>query len=157
MKTQSGVVIGIVKSLKDDRGQARVELEFPWLPDHPPSALAPVAVPLAGKQRGMYFMPEVGDEVLVAFEHGDFDHPFIVGFLWNGGQKPPESDPKHRVILTPGGHTLRFEDNDDAKKIVIKSSGGLEITLDDNTASPSIQLNGGGRSLVLKDGQVQIS
>ena len=155
MKTQSGVVIGIVKSLKDDKGQGRIELEFPWLPDHPPSALAPVAVPLAGKQRGMYFMPEVGDEVLVAFEHGDFDHPFIVGFLWNGGQKPPESDPKHRIILTPGGHTLRFEDNDNAKKIIIKSSGGLEIILDDS--GPSIELNGGGRSLVLKNGQVQIS
>jgi uncharacterized protein involved in type VI secretion and phage assembly len=148
----NGVVIGIVKSIQ---AGGQIEVEYPWLPDQPRSALAPVAAPLSGGQRGMFFMPEPEDEALVAFEHGDFDHPFIVGFLWNGRDKPPESDRKNRVILTPGGHTLRFEDNDNAKKIVIKSSGGLEIILDDT--GPSIELNGGGRSLVLKNGQVQIS
>jgi uncharacterized protein involved in type VI secretion and phage assembly len=156
MRTLPGVVIGTVSSLEDDKGQGRIQVEFPWLPGSPRSAMAPIAVSLAGGQRGMFFMPEVGDEVLLAFDHGDFDHPYVVGFLWNGVDKPPESDPKNRVILTPGGHTLRFEDGDNAKKIVIKSSGGLEVILDDS-ASPSIQLNGGGRSIVLTDGKVQIS
>jgi uncharacterized protein involved in type VI secretion and phage assembly len=176
MRRNAGVVIGIVKSLDDPDGEGRIELEFPWLPDGPHSAWAPIAVPLSGGQRGMFFMPEPGDEALVAFEQGDFNHPFIVGFLWNGVDRPPESDPKNRIILTPGGHTLRFEDGDNAKKIVIKSSSGHEIILDDTAAGQtiivrtngnqsvvlddkdsSIQLQGGGRILALRGGQVQIS
>jgi uncharacterized protein involved in type VI secretion and phage assembly len=176
MKTFPGVVIGIVKSLDDPQGEGRIQLQFPWLEESHRSAWAPVAVPLAGKSRGAFFMPEPEDEVLVAFEHGDFDHPFIIGFLWNGVDRPPESDPQNRIILTPGGHTLRFEDGDNVKKIIIKSSSGHEISLDDTAGGQtislktkgnqnlvlddkdqSIQLQGGGRILALRGGQVQIS
>jgi uncharacterized protein involved in type VI secretion and phage assembly len=158
MRRHSGVALGIVTNLKDPLGEGRIKVKFTsFLDGGPESAWAAIAAPLAGGSRGVFFMPEKDDEVLVAFDRGHFDHPYVIGFLWNGVDKPPESDPKNRVILTPGGHTLRFEDGDNAKKIVIKSSGGLEIILDDNTASPSVQLNGGGRSLALKDGKVQIS
>jgi uncharacterized protein involved in type VI secretion and phage assembly len=109
---------------------------------------------LAGKGRGAFFMPEVDDEVLVAFEHGDFDHPFIVGFLWNGVDQPPETTNKNRIIKTPGGHQLRFED-DGAKKILVKSNGGLEIVLDDG--GDFIELRGGGRRITMKGGQVLIT
>jgi uncharacterized protein involved in type VI secretion and phage assembly len=157
MRQQIGVALGIVTNLKDPQGEGRIKVKFTSFPDGgPESAWAPIAVPLAGGSRGMFFMPEKNDEVLLAFDRGDFDHPYVIGFLWNGVDKPPEPNPKNRVILTPGGHTLRFEDSDNAKKIIIRSSGGLEITLDDNAASPSIQLSGGGRSLVLKDGKVEI-
>ena len=171
-----GVVIGIVKSLDDSEGEGRIQVEFPWLGESQRSAWAPVAAPMAGNGRGVFFMPELDDEVLVAFEQGDFDHPFIVGFLWNGVDRPPESDHKNRVILTPGGHTLRFEDGDNAKKIIIRSNDGHEIVLDDTPAGQtitlktkgnqrvilddkdqSIQLQGGGRILALRGGQVQIT
>jgi uncharacterized protein involved in type VI secretion and phage assembly len=140
--------------LKDPDGQGRVELQFPWLSDSLRSYWAPVAAPLAGKQRGVFFMPEIDDEVLVAFEHGSFDHPYIVGFLWNGVDMPPETDSQNRVIMTPGGHTLRFEDGNE-KKIVLKSSSGQTITLDDT--ENSITLEGGGRILKMSNGVVQIS
>jgi uncharacterized protein involved in type VI secretion and phage assembly len=149
-----GVVTAIVKSLNDPDGLGRIELQFPWLSDSLRSYWAPVAAPLAGKQRGIFFMPEIDDEVLVAFEHGSFDHPFIVGYLWNGVDTPPERDLKNRVIKTPGGHTLRFEDGD-AKKITLQSSSGQTITLDDTQAS--ITLQGGGRILKISNGVVQIS
>jgi uncharacterized protein involved in type VI secretion and phage assembly len=113
-----------------------------------------VAAPMAGKDRGFFFQPETNDEVLVAFEEGDPQHPYVVGFLWNGADLPPESNPQNRVIKTPGGHTLRFEDASGGK-VVIMSNGGLKVTMDD-TAN-SIELNGGGRVLVLRDGKVQIS
>jgi uncharacterized protein involved in type VI secretion and phage assembly len=154
MKHYPGVVTAIVKNLNDPDGQGRIELQFPWLSDSLRSYWAPVAAPLAGKQRGVFFMPEKEDEVLVAFEHGEFDHPFIVGFLWNGVDTPPESDLKNRVMVTPGGHTLRFEDGD-GKKIVLKSSSGQTITLDD--VENSITLEGGGRILKMSNGVVQIS
>jgi uncharacterized protein involved in type VI secretion and phage assembly len=118
------VVVGTVVDVKDPRGEGRIQVRFPWLPETREHPWAPLATPLTGGSRGMFFLPEREDEVLVAFEHGDFDHPFVVGFLWNGVDQPPESDHKNRVILTPGGHTLRFEDRDGQQKVILKSAGG---------------------------------
>lgn len=174
MTQNVGVVLGVVRSLDDPLGQGRIQLDFPWLSDTQRSAWASVAAPMAGKSRGQFFMPEPHDEVLVAFAHGDFAHPYIVGFLWNGVDTPPESNPKNRIIMTPGGHTLRFEDGDGAKKIVLRSNGGHEVVLDDTAQSvtvqtaggqslvledkgPSIRLQGGGRSLALQGGMVSIT
>ena len=120
----------------------------------PGQIIVALAAPLAGKQRGAFFMPERGDEVLVAFEDGSFNSPYIIGFLWNGVDMPPETDSQNRVIMTPGGHTLRFEDGNE-KKIVLKSSSGQTITLDDT--ENSITLEGGGRILKMSNGVVRIS
>ncbi len=92
----------------------------------------------------------------MAFNQGDVAHPYIIGFLWNGQDTPPDSDPKNRVIVTPGGHTLRFEDTEGAEKVILKSSSGQTITLDDS-GSGTITLEGGGRVLKMADGLVQIS
>jgi uncharacterized protein involved in type VI secretion and phage assembly len=150
-----GVVPGIVKDLKDPDGMGRLRVEFPRMPGSR-SFWASVAAPMAGKHRGFFYQPELEDEVLVAFDEGDPQHPYIVGFLWNGQDLPPESNPQNRVIVTPGGHTLRFEDGAGARKIVIRSSGGLTITLDD-AGQGSIELHGGGRLLSMRGNQVQIS
>lgn len=175
MKTPEGVEIGIVVSTDDPAGEGRLQLRFPTISPTVRSSWAPVATFLAGSQRGAFFMPEVGDQVLVAFHRGHFDHPFVIGFLWDGGSRPPESDIKNRVIMTPGNHTLRFEDGDD-KKIIIRSSSGHEIVLDDSPGAQSItiktqgnqtlvledltqsiKLQGGGRSIELRAGMVQIT
>lgn len=172
MKRNPGVVTGIVKEL--DMSQGRIKVEFPWLQESYRSGWAPVAMPMSGKNRGMFFMPEIDDEVLVAFEQGDFEHPFILGFLWNGVDTPPETTNKNRVIVTPGGHILRFEDAEGAKKIILKSSGEHQIIIDDSEQtitvktkglqsivlddkSGSITLQGGGRILEMRNGQVQIT
>jgi len=175
MTRYPGVVIGTVRSIDDPEGEGRLQLEFPWMPGPVLSAWAPIAAPMSGNSRGVFFSPEVDDEVLVAFEHGDFDHPFVVGFLWNGVDQPPESDRTNRVIVTPGGHTIRFEDGSH-KRVVIKSNGGHQIVLDDGSGSQkievqstagqsitiddqqqSIQIQGGGRILAMKGGQLQIT
>ena len=173
MRRLPGVVIGVVQDRDDPTGQGRVRLTFPWMGEQV-SAWAPVAAPLAGQQRGQWFMPEVGDEALVGFEHGDFNHPFVLGYLWNGVDTPPSAEPTERVIVTPGGHELRFHDTDGSKKVVLKTSAGFCVTLDDaaktisletpgmisvkldDTAS-SLTLSGGGRSITLVGGQVQIA
>ena len=85
MKENFGVVPAIVTSLDDPKKQGRIKLKFPKLSSSLESAWAPVAAPLAGKQRGAFFMPERGDEVLVAIEDGrlaaefpgSLDHPAI--------------------------------------------------------------------------------
>jgi uncharacterized protein involved in type VI secretion and phage assembly len=176
MKPVGGVTIAIVKDI--DAETASVKLQFPWLEDSYVSNWTRVAAPMAGTKRGLFMMPETGDEVLVAFQHSSFDHPIVIGFLWNGTDKPSETTNKNRVIITPGGHALRFEDTDDKKKIILRSSAGHEIVVDDTSSSQSITLKmkntgtkvtlddksggsitleGGGRKLQMAQGKVQIN
>jgi uncharacterized protein involved in type VI secretion and phage assembly len=157
MKRYPGVVTGIVKSLDDPDGQGRIELQFPWLSESLRSSWAPVASALAGKERGAFFMPEIDDEVLVAFEHGDINHPFIVGFLWNGVDTPPETTNQNRIIKTPGGHQLRFEDKDGAKKVILKSNGGHQIEIDDASEKITIKTNSGNQFIILDDSAKSVS
>ena len=79
-----GVVVGIVTNNKDPDNMARVKVRFPWLSDDEESWWARIATVMAGKNRGSYFIPEVDDEVLVAFDHGDMRFPYILGSVWNG-------------------------------------------------------------------------
>lgn len=138
MSTRSGVVTGFVK--KVDASQGRIQVAYQAIDDQLQSAWAPVATILSGKKRGALFMPEEGDEVLLAFGDSQFDTPFVVGFLWNGEQVSPDSEPEHRVIVTPGGHELRFEDKDGDRRVIISSNGGHKITLDDNDGAGAKQL-----------------
>lgn len=142
MSGQPGVVTAVVATAPDSQG--RVGLRYPWLPhgDSLEPVYAPVAASLAGASRGAWLMPEEGDEVLVAFHLGCWNEPFVVGFLWNGVDAPPETDRANRVILTPGGHTLRFEDGD-AKRVVLRTNGGHEVRLDDQGQAVSVKSNGG--------------
>jgi phage baseplate assembly protein V len=150
-----GVVTGQVTSVDDPDNQGRVQVSFPFLGGQNKSTWAPVATLMAGSSRGSWFMPDVGDEVLVAFNQGSVEHPFVIGFLWNGQDTPPETDNEIRTLVTPGGHSLRFEDKDGSKKVIVKSSSDQTITLDDTDSS--ITLQGGGRILKMSNGLVQIS
>jgi uncharacterized protein involved in type VI secretion and phage assembly len=143
----SGVVTGFVREIDEENSQVR--LEFPSLPESFRSHWAPIASGMSGGNRGMYFLPEEGDEALVAFQNNDFDSPFVLGFLWNGQAMPPESDRHNRVILTPGGHTLRFEDTDGAERVVLESSGGHNITIDDAAQTVTVSDSGGSNSVVI--------
>jgi uncharacterized protein involved in type VI secretion and phage assembly len=128
-----GVMLGTVKSKPDNLGQ--VEVEFRGYAPFPRTRV-PIATPLAGKKRGLYFMPELDDQVLVAFNEGKFEHPFIVGFVWNSEEPTPETDRQNRVIVTPGGHQLRFEDG--TGRVVLESKGGNSVVLDDNTGTITV-------------------
>jgi uncharacterized protein involved in type VI secretion and phage assembly len=154
MKQYPGVVTAIVKSLEDPDGEGKIKLDFPWMsPDGQKSAWAPVASLMAGKDRGAFFMPEPEDEVLVAFEQGDFNHPFIVGFLWNGADKPPQSDINSSVrrLKTVSGHTIDFDDNGGKERILIKTAQGHEIEMKDATPGSITIKTKGGQEVKLDD------
>jgi uncharacterized protein involved in type VI secretion and phage assembly len=87
-----GVVIGQVSDNRDPENLGRVRVTFPWLHDEFVSDWARTVQPGAGDKRGALVVPEVGDEVLVAFEHGSFQHPYVVGGLYNGVDKPATGD-----------------------------------------------------------------
>jgi len=126
MSKVPGVVTGVVKSVEDPDQQGRVQVSFPFLGGQNDSTWAPVATLMSGKGRGSWFMPEVGDEVLVAFNLGDVAHPFIIGFLWNGQDKPPVADTnitaKVRRLRTVSGHRIDFDDNGGKEKTSVVAS-----------------------------------
>lgn len=101
-----------VKRVEDPTGLGRIHLEFPWMEGQTDTDPAPIATLMAGKGFGAWFMPEVGDEVLVSFYQGDTNHPYIIGFLWNGTNRPPEQDRQMRVIHSVNGHRIELYDPD---------------------------------------------
>ncbi|MEP6501226.1 phage baseplate assembly protein V [Microcoleus vaginatus] len=139
-----GVTVGIVTNNKDEEGLGRVKVKFPWLSETDESYWARVLTPMAGKQRGIYFLPEVDDEVLVAFDRGDISSPYILGGLWNGQDKPPESntDGKNnlRVIKSRSGHQIILDDTENAEKITIRDGTGKnQIVIDSKNNAISIE------------------
>lgn len=138
-----GVVVGVVTNNQDPDGLGRVKVKFPWLSDEDESQWARIAVLMAGKERGTYFLPEVEDEVLVAFEHGDVRFPFVIGALWNGVDKPPadNGDGKNnlRLIKSRSGHTIKLNDEEGKETIeVIDKNEKNTIVID--TAKKAITI-----------------
>jgi len=125
-----GVVVGEVTDNQDPDKLGRVQVKFPWLADDHTSAWARIACPMAGPDRGFFFLPEVHDEVLIAFEHGRVESPFVVGSLYNGKDKPPgdNGDGKNnlRSLTSRSGHTITLDDTDGKEQIKIVDKGGTE-------------------------------
>lgn len=146
------VVIAIVTDNKDPEELGRVKVKFPWLDENLTSHWARVAAPMAGPDRGFFFLPEIDDEVLVAFEHGDVNFPIVIGGLWNGVDKPPmtnsdavPSSVDFRRIKTRYGHIIELEDTSGKGRIVIQTPGGQRIVLYDGMP--------GGVSIINNDGR----
>lgn len=146
------VVIGVVTDNTDpDGNQGRVKVKFPWLAENDQSWWARIASPMAGNDRGFYFLPEIDDEVLVSFEHGDITRPYIIGALWNGKDAPPKpnsqvvsgSKVNERIIKTRAGHIISLDDTDGSEKIsIIDKTGKNLIKIESSTNQISIQAEG---------------
>jgi len=141
-----GVVVGVVTNNQDPDNMHRIKVRFPWLGDDVESNWARVAAPMAGNGRGAYFLPEVDDEVLVAFEHGRVDFPYVLGGLWNGQDTPPESNSdgenNHRTIMSRSGHVLRLNDTSGNESIeIIDKSGSNKVIIDTANNSITIEAN----------------
>jgi phage protein D/phage baseplate assembly protein gpV len=173
LKPGQTLIVGIVTNNNDPKKWGRVRVKFPTLTEEHESDWARVVSIGAGSSRGFDCLPEVNDEVLVGFEHGDIHRPFIIGGVWNGKDAPPTSvqesvvDGKVRLrtFKTRLGHTLQFveEDkgsskkgvyvntvdghklniNDTEKKIEIKTQDGHQVLLDDQNKKIEIKTSGG--------------
>lgn len=133
-----GVVVGVVTNNQDPEGLGRVKLRLPWLSAQAESDWARVISPMAGGDRGLYALPEVDDEVLVAFEHGRAELPYVLGSLWNGKDKPPAAneDGKNnlRVLKSRSGHLVRLDDTAGGEKIEIVDAQGKQSIVFDTAA-----------------------
>lgn len=120
--TARGLMVGLVSNNEDTENRGRVKVKFPALGDSTESFWCHLATPMAGNSRGIAYFPEVNDQVVVAFEHGDPNHGYVLGAVWNGMDIPPKPNTLLGEKLVEGGKTIRR---------VSKSRLGQEITLDD--------------------------
>jgi phage protein D len=141
-----GLMIGIVTNNDDPDNQGRVKLKLPALTEDDETDWARVVNLGGGPNRGSQHTPEVNDEVLVGFEHGDIHHPYVIGGLWNGTDAPPRPTAKvikngkviQRVYRTRLGHEFIYDDPEDPDppKITVQSSKGHAIELNDDKKKP---------------------
>lgn len=106
----AGIVIGKVTAVKDPDKLGRIEVTYPWLTG-PETRWVSVAAPMAGNDRGFFCMPKVNDEVILAFHMNMWDHPIVMGFMWNPVQKPPSPDERMCMWRSDNKHTIRLVDS----------------------------------------------
>lgn len=157
-----GVAIALVTQNNDPEKQCRVKVRFPWHDQPTESYWARLATPMAGDDRGLVLIPEVGDEVLVAFEREDVRFPCVLGALWNGQDSPPvanddgkndkrmlQSRKKHYLLFDDGasgvvellhekGRKIRFDDDGFA----VQDEMGNIVKVDSNSGAMTIEAKG---------------
>ncbi|BAB52827.1 phage baseplate assembly protein V [Mesorhizobium japonicum] len=157
-----GVAIALVTHNNDPENLCRVKVRYPWHEKPTESYWARLAMPMAGDQRGLVLIPEVGDEVVVGFEREDLRFPYVLGALWNGKDKPPHanSDGKNdkRTLQSRKKHYLLFDDgsrgvvelaHEKGRKVVFDDDGialqdenGNSIRIDSRSGAVSIEAKG---------------
>ena len=158
-----GVVVAIVTNNDDPDKLGRVKLKFPWLSDDYESDWARLAQLGAGPSAGAVFLPEVNDEVLVAFEFGDVRRPYVVGSLYNGQDKPSLGDGlvsggkvKRSGFVSRKGHRLVFFDDDGKSGIALLSSDNkVRVAL--KQTGPEIHIYCEGKVTIESQGDMKIT
>ena len=146
-----GVFPAQVSNIVDPDGQGRVQVKLPWSPDTGGAQFetwARLATMMAGNNRGSFFIPDVNDEVLVAFEAGDPRRPYVIGALWNGKDAPPTSmdsagNNNTKLLCSRNGVKITLDDTTGSEKLVVQTPGGQQITLQDGAATITIQDSNG--------------
>lgn len=154
--------LATVKENNDDKGQGRVKVAFDWQKNGKTTNWIRVQTPNAGvsgavsKNRGWVFVPEVGDQVMVSYEHGNPDRPYVTGSVFHSGSgKGGDKDNKVKSIITRSGNAIVFDD--ETGSIVITDQTGKQLIILDGTdaitvmAKRSITLTNEAESVIVMD------
>lgn len=154
--------LATVKENNDDKGQGRVKVAFDWQKNGKTTNWIRVQTPNAGvsgavpKNRGWVFVPEVGDQVMVSYEHGNPDRPYVTGSVFHSGSgKGGDKDNKVKSIITRSGNAIVFDD--ETGSIVITDQTGKQLIILDGTdaitvmAKKSITLTNEAESVIVMD------
>ncbi len=148
-----GMVIGTVTNINDPENLGRIKVKFPWFGETYESDWASIAVPMTGASMGFFFVPDVNDEVLVGFDHGDVNRPFVLGSIWNNKEKPPgtSDDAVNKIfrLKTKKGNELVFDDKTD--KVEIRMASGHYITV----GPQKIEIVDKGKDSIILDSQAK--
>ncbi len=156
-----GVVTGLVTNHSDPENLGRVKVKYGWLGEIESDWIR-IAAPIAGAGRGFFSLPEVNDEVLIAFEQGDIHHPYIIGVLWNRKDRPPKRNQdvvgggkvNQRILKSRSGHQIILDDTAGQEQIKVVDGSGTNIII---LNSRSIELQGGGRKVTMQNGQIHMT
>lgn len=165
-RTWSGLVPARVTGHNDPKKMGRVQVQFFWQEDGA-THWARATSPHAGPDRGFMFMPEVGDEVAVAFEDGDPERPVILGALWNGVQQAPRydfrggdiADNDVKRIVTKAGNRIHISDQKGKETVVVSTPSSSWISLteqSDDTTRPLITLRSSGDIVLDAAGRIHM-
>ena len=140
-----GVAVAVVTKNDDPKRMGRVKVTYPWRDAEDESHWARLAVPMAGPDRGTYFLPDVGDEVAVGFQGDDIHHPIVVGCLWNGVDEAPErnADGENDVktVRSRAGHEVTLDDDETGGGVSVTTGGGHRVSLDDAAGGERIEVS----------------
>ncbi len=147
----NGVAPALVQSIEDPEGMGRVKVKLPWSPDPASESYevwARMATMFAGADRGSWFLPEVDDEVLVAFMFGNPEQPFIIGGMWNGVDGPPEAanhsaENNIKLLRSRSGVMVSFDDSSGSEALILETPGGQKVTLSDGPGNIRLEDSNG--------------
>ncbi|MET0621746.1 MAG: phage baseplate assembly protein V [Pyrinomonadaceae bacterium] len=159
-----GAYPATVTDIKDPDSQGRVKVRLPWSPDNEGGGYdvwARLATLMAGANRGTWFIPDVGDEVLVVFEGGDARRPYVVGSLWNGKDTPPEQmdgagNNYKKSITSRRDIRITFDDTEGGETLTLKTPGGQTIEMKDGGISIEIK-DASGNSVKLEPSGITVT
>jgi uncharacterized protein involved in type VI secretion and phage assembly len=157
----NGIVIGVVSDLDDPDSLGRVKVTYPHLDDQE-SDWAPLVTLMAGGSRGARFCPEPEDKVLVGFEHGDPQRPYILGGLWDSDTAPPANDGdttanNWRFFVSRSGHVIKLDDTDGAERIeIVDKDGQRRIVIDSSGSKIQITCDSGDIEISAPSGKVSV-
>ncbi len=154
----------LVSDIADPDGQGRVKVTLPWAPDAGGQrfeAWARLATLMAGKRRGTWFVPDVGDEVLVMFEGGLPARPIVIGALWNGQDSPPEQMDSAgtnaiKCIRSRNGVVVRLDDSDGREAFSVETPGGQKLRLSDGPGTVRVE-DSNGNSVVMEAAGITVT
>lgn len=161
-KRLHGVYPALVTDIKDPDNQGRVKIRLPWSPDDAGYEVwARLATLMGGSNRGTWFVPDVNDEVLVAFEAGDPRRPYVLGGLWNGRDSAPETmdgagNNFKKVIVSRNGNRITLDDTDGQETVQVETPGGQTVTLKDGVNSVEIK-DSNGNSVKLEAAGITVN
>jgi uncharacterized protein involved in type VI secretion and phage assembly len=157
--SMGGVYPASVVNNNDPNGSARVLVKLASGQPQNTPVWARTSTLMAGNQRGTWFMPEVDDEVLVAFEGGNPGRPIVVGALWNSSAPPPEqmdSNNSRKSIVTRSGVRIMIEETDKASVLVLQTPAGQSLVLEDADQNSVHIKDANGNSIVLSASGITI-
>ena len=159
-----GVYPALVTDVRDPENQGRVRVTLPWSPDADGGtyeAWARLATLMGGANRGSWFVPDADDEVLVGFEGGDPRRPYVLGGLWNGSDRPPETMDggganDKKVLRSRNGVKVTLDDTDGRERLLLETPGGQKVTLSDGPGAIAIE-DANGNSIKLESSGVTVN
>jgi phage baseplate assembly protein V len=154
MRERNAVYSGTVVQPRDPKGLGRLKVSLPAFEQEVWARRATLA---AGERRGTWFVPDAGDEVLVAFEGGDARRPFVLGSFWDSSQRPPETNPERTLVRTKHGTTIVLDDGAGAVEIADSNGNSVKLAPSGVTVTAAARVKVSATIVEIEAGELEVN